>query len=265
MLLLIGVVSVLLSTTYASATQEHEVRYAGYGASMSTTATTTETITYTNKDSTLTETVKGVPKYVQVSDLPNSCGAIAGSIVIGFYDKYFENLIPNYKTYVSSGAYKGRDSVYIPQLMRELYTLMRTNVDDVGVNEPDCKNGLQAYVNEKGLSISYTNVKFINRINETACTNAIANNHPVLLFCSKLDLYNISVSENEDVLVRTVVEGGHICVAYGVYIVKYYNESSVFRTDKYLLVSTGLGLMTTGYLKLDATDWCNSAYEITIS
>ncbi len=251
-------------STASAATEQQESRYSGYGTELSTREVTSETISYTRKEESLTETIKRVPCYNQVADLPNSCGPIAGAIVVGFYDKYYEDLIPDYKTYVASGAYKGRDSVYIPKLMRELYTLMRTNVDDVGVSENDCLNGLKSYVTGKGHSLSYTNVKSGKVVSESAALSSFNNNHPILLFCQKMDVYTYGTTENADVFACTHLEGAHVAVAFGVYTVKYYNGNTLFRTDKYLCIATGLGMKPTGFLKITSTDWCNGAYEVTI-
>ena len=240
-----------------------DIRFCGYGTTVSVSETT-ETINFTKRVPISYQTVNGVPKYSQLADLTNSCGAVAGAMVVGFYDKYYEDLIPDFKTYVGSGTYRGRDSVYIPKLMRELYTLMRTNVDDVGVNETDCLSGLKSYVNSKGHSLSYTNVKYGSRINETTYTDAMQNNHPVLLFCSKMDLYSFSLGETQDIISCTTFSGGHVVVGYGVITVNYYNGNNIFRTDKYINVATGLGSLT-GYLKFESTDWCNGAYEVTIT
>ncbi len=242
-------------------------RYSGYGdaVSYSTTATTKETITFTNREVTSVETYKGVPKYTPISELSNSCGATAGAIIIGFYDRYFEELIPNYVTYISSGVYKSRDSVYIPQVMRELYTLMRTNVDDVGVGETDCKNGLAAYVTNRGRSLQYSSVYSSKKVNETAFRNAVNNNNPTILFCSKMDLYSFTTLNTSETLTCNTFSGGHVAVAYGLYIVNYYNGNTIFRTDKYLRIATALDSLTTGYLKIDSTDWCNAAYAVNIT
>lgn len=239
-------------------------RFCGYSTTISAQSNTDETINFTKRVPISYQTVNGVPKYSQLSDLENSCGATAGSMVVGFYDKYYEDLIPDFKTYIGSGTYRGRDTVHIPKLMRELYTLMRTNIDDVGVNEPDCLNGLKSYVNGKGHSLSYTNVRYGSRINESTYTNAMQNNHPVLIFCSKMDLYAISVGDTEDTISYTTFYGGHVVVGFGILTVNYYNGNNIFRTDKYINVATGLGSLT-GYLKFESTDWCNAAYEVTIN
>lgn len=245
---------------------ESTARYSGYGDAVPYAFTTTkETITYTKREVTYIETYKSVPKYMPISELSNSCGATAGAIVVGFYDRYYEELIPNYVTYVSAGTYKGNDTVYIPQLMRDLYTLMRTNVDDVGVSETDCKNGLASYVANHGRSIQYSSVLSSKKINETLYRNAINNNNLTLLFCSKMDLINFSVTSNSDTLVCNTYSGGHVAVAYGLFVVDYYNGNSIFRTDKYLRIATAMNTTMTGYLKIDSTDWCNAAYAVAIN
>ena len=266
--LAILVLSIICCFSYGLTAQAavEEDRYSGYGsASPYSLVNSSETVTYSRKEESYIETYKGVPRYREISGLTNSCGPIGGASIVGFYDRYYEELIPNYTTYVSSGTYKGNDTTYIPQLIRELYTLMRTNVDDVGVSESDCLNGLRSYVEGKGRSIVYSNIKTINKVNETALINAINNNLPSLLFCSKTDMYAISTGTNDDVIVKSSMDGAHIVVGYGLLTVNYYNGNNVFRTDKYIKVATGLSSPSSAYLKLSSTDWCNSAYSVKIS
>ena len=249
-------------------TKANTNRYCGYGDSvMPYAAVTTETVNYTSREVSIVEIPKGVPSYSQLSYLENSCGPTAGAIVVGYYDKTYENLIPNYKPCLSSGTFLGKDKVYIPQLMSELYTLMRTNVDDVGVNESDCLSGLRTYVKNHGYSISYTNAKSGNTVSESVCTNGLNNLQPTLLFCRKMDLYLVSqnADETQDKLVVSAYTGGHVVVAHAIYTVKYYNGTNNFRTDKYLNVATGMQEMSSGFIKLSSTDWCNAAYVVSIS
>lgn len=243
-----------------------EDRYSGYGDLITTYSTEVEeTINFTRKEDTYIETFKGVPMYVQLSNFSNSCGPTGGAIVIGFYDRYYEELIPSYVPYFSTGAYKKNDKVYVPQLVGELYSLMRTNVDDVGVSQSDCLTGLRAYVNNRGYSITYSSVKSSSSINVSAYQTAINNNQPTLLFCDKMDLYTIANDTNADILIRSSYYGGHVAVAYGLYTIKYYNGNNNFRTDSYIRIATGLPEIQNGYLKISATDWCNAAYAVSIS
>ncbi len=243
-------------------------RYCGYGDAVNPyAAVTTETVYYTRREVSIVEIPKGVPSYTQLSYLENSCGPTAGAIIVGYYDKTYTNLIPNYTPCLSSGTFLGRDKVYIPQLMSDLYTLMRTNMDDVGVNESDCLNGLRTYVNNHGYSISYTNAKSGSAVSESVCANGLKNLQPTLLFCRKMDLFLIGddPENKQELLVSSAYTGGHIVVAHALYTIKYYNGSGNFRTDKYLEVATGMTEMKSGFIKLSSTDWCNAAYVVSIS
>ena len=257
---------VCLCSGFSVKLPEKQGRYsASYGDdAMAYAATVTDRIEFTKRDITFVETTKGVPLYSQVGTYANSCGAVAGAIVVGFYDAYYENLIPNYVPVFSNGKYKRNDTVYIPKLFGDLYDLMRTNVDDVGVSEEDCKNGLRAYVNNHGQNLSYSNVKGYNAINEAAFVNAIKNNQPVLLFCDKMDLYSIGNNSTFDIVVKTDFNGAHIAVGFGLYTLTYYNGNNNFRTDKYIRIATGISGMPDSYLKLESTDWCDSAYAVSV-
>lgn len=235
-------------------------------------ATQSETVNFTNREVEISTTVNNVPLYYQDSTLENSCGATAGAIVVGFYDKYYENLIPDYVTYnPTTGKYKNSDKTYIPALMQEFYTLMRINVDDLGVGASDCLNGLAAYVEGKNYSFSYSTVKTLNKISESKYLTSISANHPVLLFNGSTDIYNITNLSTNDVIIQSTISENHIYVGYGYIKIKYYNESGNFRTDTYLQVACGLSTMTSGYIKIASTvstvssDWSIYGYSIVVS
>ena len=242
-------------------------RYSGYGENSyysTYSSVITETVSYTSKEESYIETVNAVPLYTQISDLPNSCGPTGGAIIVGYYDKYYDNLIPDFVPTLSSGKYKKNDRIAVPNLMRDLYTLMRTNVDDVGVGQGDCMDGLKTYVQNRGYSLSYSNIKSNNTINTSNLTSAINSNEPALIFCSKMDLYIITTTSNKDSITYNSYTGGHVVVGYGLYSVKYFNGANQFRSDVYIRVATGLPGLDHGFLKVAATDWCNAAYTVDI-
>lgn len=235
-------------------------------------ATQSENISFTSREVEDTATTNNVPLYTQHSSLENSCGATAGAIVIGFYDKYYEDLIPNYKGYLSkSGRYLTNDSVYIPALMQELYNLMRINVDDLGVSKDDCLNGLSTYVQNKGHTASFLSVKTSSYINESNYLSAIQSNNPVLLFNASTDIYIISNTSTSDTITKSTISANHVYVGYGYTKIKYYNDNGNFRTDTYLKVACGLSTMTTGYIKVASTTsnvsstWLLYGYSVAIS
>lgn len=226
----------------------------------------TEIVEYTYRDDSVTNSTDGgCPKYYQINGLTNGCGAVAGSIIVGFYDKYYSNLIPNWEPiYASSGKYRLQDSVYVPNVMNELYTLMRTNVDDVGVSESDFKNGLKAYINNHGYNINYQSVKSGNNLDFDSCRSAIDNNKVIALLANPGDIYDMTIGTNSDTIVSYNISGAHIMIAFGYRQIKYYNSSGLFRTDTYLEVATGLTVLTTALYKINPHNLSN-AYIINIS
>ena len=202
--------------------------------------------------------------FIGTSDLENACGAVAGAEIVAFYDRYFPDLIPDWTPYyMSNNNYRMQDSVVIPAIIRELYTLMRTNVDDVGVSKSDFISGLNSYITGKGHQISYQSVKGISGINYQQCKNAIDSNKVILLFVSPTTVYTLTEANNYDILQPKKIAGAHIMLAYGYLQMQYYNNSGLFRTDTYLCVSTGRDEFPMAFYRVDAKT-TNYAYVINI-
>lgn len=239
-----------------------ETRYAD---AMLLSTYATETVYYTSKEVTgPINTFGKCPFYEPISGLANSCGAVAGAEIVAFYDRYFPELIPDWTPYyTSNNNYRKQDTVYIPALMSDLYTRMRTNVDDVGVSRTDFLNGLTSYVNGKGHQISYQSVKSGSTLNYEQCKNAIDNNKVIVLFTLPTEVYHIYLGTNQETITPTNIAGAHIMVAFGYFQVKYYNNSGLFRTDTYLNVAIGQTGYTSAFYKINSAD-TEAAYIVNI-
>lgn len=211
------------------------------------------------------ETSGGAPCYRQVSGMSNACGAVAGSTIVAFYDKYYENLIPDWVSYYpASGMYRLQDSVHVPAVMWELYDLMQTNVKGEGVSEQEFVDGLKAYINKQGYSVSMQNVVSGSNIDYQACKNAINNNKVIALLSHAGDIYMLGEKSGQDIITPVNIAGSHIMVAYGYYEVNYYNSNNtLFRTDIYLNVSTGINVYQTALYKINPHN-LSSAYIVNI-
>lgn len=246
-------------TVYAAS--DTEPRYAD--APMFSTYAS-ETVAYTNKVVTSRNTtVNETPKYYSVGTLTNACGAVAGSILVGFYDKYYPNLIPNWDSYFPNGKYRGQDAVYVPAAMNTLYTLMRTNVDDVGVSRDDFLNGLQTYMRNQGHSITYRSVATTSSLNYAACKEAIDSNNPIVIFSRPGDLYTIGLNDGYDSITPLNISSYHIMVAYGYQEINYYNANGIFRSDTYLYVMTGRLGVTNALYRISPHN-LEGAYSVTV-
>lgn len=249
-----------------SVEQITEYRYYDAPSMSLYSAAESETISYTKKEEKKIPVSGEVPTYTSLSYLTNSCGAVAGTMVVGFYDKYYENLIPDYVTYTpSTGKYKRQDTVKIPEVMNELYTLMKTNVVDVGVSQSECLDGLKAYVENRSLNIQYSSIKKSSKFDYATYQASINADRPVLLFCDKLPVKTFWEGNNQDKIATQTIPGFHVAVGYGHYTVKYYNGSNNFRTDTYLMVATGKSTPKTGYVQISSTSWLVDGYSVVIS
>lgn len=237
-----------------------ENRYVG-GELISTYAE--ETISYISKEVvTDITTANSTPRYFAVSGMQNGCGAVAGGIIVGFYDKYYDNLIPNWTSAYSTGLYKGQNGTYVHDLLFDLYNRMQTNVVAEGVSESEFKNGLKSYVVDHGYNLEYISLGTGNNFNYTAFKTAVRNNQPTVLFVRPSTLYYYQTINNEDVITTSNISGNHIMVAYGYYEVKY-TLSNGTRTDKYLYVATGLSGTSAAFYKVGS--YIDAAYHVKIN
>ena len=147
--------------------------------------------------------------------------------------------------------------------MRDLYSRMRTNVDDVGVSRTDFLNGLTSYVQANGYQVSYESVKSGSTVNYEKCKNAIDNNKVVVLLAKPTSVYDINNGTSADSITSINISGAHIMVAFGYYEIKYYNNSGLFRTDKDLIVAMGQAGYTSKLFRSNCTD-LEAAYIVNV-
>ena len=252
----------LFGNSPATAAADEDFRYYDAPGVSTCAVGDTETITFARKEEEFIELTNGVP-YYYVASLDNACGPIAGGIVVGYYDKYFEDLIPNYTGYyAATGKYKRADNTHVPAMISSLYTLMRTNVDDVGVSRSDCLAGLSSYVDSKNLDLTYTTVKAPDgSFNETVYKTAINNGQPTLLFCYTVELLDLALDDTQDWVGVIQTGSAHVMVAFGYRKIQYYDaNNNNFRTDTYLKVASGWSANNMGYVKINNNSWLTAAY-----
>lgn len=229
---------------------------------------TSEVIPCTNMIETETVTQYRMPLYYATGELTNCCGPVGGAIVVGFYDRYYPDLIAGWTPYYpATNRYKRADTTYVPAVMRELYTLMRTNVDDVGVSQADCKAGLQQYFSSKNRSLSYSSIESNSAFNYDLYKQAINANKPVLLFCNNVTISKPSFSQQNQntTFAHQSIPGGHIVVGYGYSTINYYSGNTVTRTDHFILVSSGRSSLPDAYINVGSTSWLVDGYAVTVS
>ena len=225
---LVACLSTFGAWTYPDTPQE--IRYGDFDL-LSTYAT--ETINYTYKDDSVQNTTDGnVPRYMAVDGLTDACGAVAGAIAVGYYDKYAPNLIEGWTSHFATGKYRAQDRVYVPAVIHELYTKMGTASG--GVTENGFLNGLRQYAAERNYTATFTKVGTSNSLNFAACKDAIDNNKIIALLADAGNVYSMACNTNVDYVETMNIPSPHIMIAYGYMQVNYYNVHGLFRTDTYL-------------------------------
>lgn len=217
-----------------------------------------ETLNYTRKEVLIdTKISMGTPQYFDYNaSLPNGCAAIAGGVLVGYYDKDYENLIPNF----SSVAKRGEHLIFKPisdeaaAVMQNLFGRMNVNMIQPGATENDFKNGVRSYVVDHGYNVNYTSYGNSYVVDYEGISQSLQNGIPLALFFDmKYLIYNLQIGDTQLKLGTQAYNAPHIAIINGIKRVRYYNNDSVIRTDTYLSVSSGLMDTALGYILFETT------------
>ncbi len=217
----------------------------------------TVTINYAYKQETENFISYAVPKYYETTENMTGCANIAGATVLGFYDKAYDELIPNY---TAGRDLRGRYVFYgmsdtIENVILDLRGRMQTDVGQEGTTIPNFKAGLSSYVASKGRSASYTNVINNGYLNHTAFDQKIAAENCGVLYLwdyAMVPIDNFAVSDTQDQFTKKVFSGRHMVTVYGRKNIKYYNENDeLIRELNFVRVATGFSTESLIYIMLN--------------
>lgn len=209
-----------------------------------------ETINYSRKETEEYSIKYGVPTYL--GQHGTGCANITGAVIIGYYDRFCEDLIPNCKTYIQLGTIikYTSTSTEIFDLIDQLKELMGTDKDVEGTTFSGYQQGMRAYVNNH----NYTYVtEDLGKLNFDKYVTAVQNNKPVSLFLNTFSiLTNIQVNGSSEIVTDERTNIPHALVAFGYRIDTYYDSNNkVITTRTYLKVASGLTRYGVNYLCLD--------------
>ncbi|HIS35154.1 TPA: hypothetical protein IAC10_00785 [Candidatus Scatousia excrementigallinarum] len=266
--------TVLLSAIFAISlcVMQHnkEMTFAdGYnGASLENSETVS--INFVRKEDNEIMINGGMPEYSDKIDLANSCANVAGAILLGYYDKTYDELIENFSAarVIRDKILYSKQTEAVDEVMAELYTTMKTNVTEGGTTIGNFKAGLKEYVNGQGRNISYSQVVSNQSLNFNTYESAIAQEKPVVLFCSKYSLVSLQAFDAEYGTEQFVMQhytGNHVVIGYGIRTITYYDAAGrVLRQLDLLAVATGYSFNPFGYIVLDDYGTLIDGYKVNI-
>lgn len=251
------------------ASAEEETRYCESDyASALTYVTTTQTISYATKSTTGYAISNSFPKYyIADTSVIDGCAAVAGSILMGYYDRYFSELIPGTATGSGRGILgysyyqQSQISSYIASMQDTFYTLMNIGQYGAGATREEYLSGMESYVESKGYGMSYESVMSGSSINLTALDAALHAGEPVSIYMTGFGLAT-NINDNGSSAVYTInvySSSTHIMIVYGYQKVDYYNAAGqLVDTRINLQVASGIsnvdGYVTLGIGSLDHAD-----------
>lgn len=221
------------------------------------------TIDYESKSEDKFNMVLQHPDYTS-SPYVASCACVAGANVIGFYDRYDENLIPNHSAgynFMGQFIYKMEDDAVF-DLVAQLYEDMGT--DATGTTVTEFKNGMTTYCNRKGKSISFSSCMRNNQFDYEIAKSYMKANLPVVLFCSKYNVANFYTSENSDDIYYLESSANHVMVGFGYKTINYTISSTNTVSYQFIAVASGNDDKPNGYYDINYNTNINDAYAVYI-
>ncbi len=204
---------------------------------------------YITREKTKYDLALMIPDFT-FSPAVSSCAAVAGSNLIGFYDRYDENLIPNHKSgtlYGTAYCYSIQDDA-VAELTRQLYDLMGT--DETGTTEEQFVDGIKAFCKSKGKSVTTTSCMSSGSIDYSKAKTYIEANQPIVLFVSGYNVGFMSEDDHYDSVGYTISPANHVMVGFG-YKECHYVTTTGNISDYFFNVASGLAIRPSGVYNIN--------------
>ena len=223
----------------------------------------TLTVSYTNKVQDNYKLALFYPTY----DLSVSCVPKAATNLLGFYDRYYTELIPNFTPgymYYGYYAYYTAADAYVRAEATQLATDMGIILQSDGVTINEFKTGFQTYCSRKSLSVTYSSCMSNGTFNFNTAKAQIDDNKPLIIFMSEYNMTSINSSNNVDTLSMETSSNPHAMAAFGYRTITYTLVNGQTRVDNYLHTATGTPIPSASMLNLSYYIDIDDAYAVTI-
>lgn len=234
-----------------------------YAASGSFT-TSSETVYYTYRSYDGYVLASQYPKYTEVG-LASACAPVAGGNLIGYYDRFCTNLIPDYTPGVElpNGLYMYYFAgTQVIDMIYDLYDDMGTT--SIGTTYDQFISGMQTYCSRAGYTFSYSDCMSGGSLNYSYVKSEIDAGRPVALFVSQYTVSTIVQQSSSDYISNMHGTGNHVMAGFGYYDITYTLTSGGTQNSRYVAVATGLGRQSSGYFNIDRDTTINDACSINI-
>lgn len=203
------------------------------------------------------------PEYI-VSNI--TCVPIAGANIIGFYDRYYENLIPNFVPGFAYGTHYlyNYDCAEIDAMAFQLAADMGlTSPSTQGATVAEAKSGLTKYCKDKSLNVSFTSTMKRSFDYELAKSQIISGK-PLIIFCSEFNLALLGQQGNSDIVSLKTCKDPHAMAIFGYFEITYKLSNGTTRIDKYLNAASGILSYPSSMVYMGSDIKVDDAYAVTV-
>ena len=205
------------------------------------------------------------PHYCNLNtEIRGTCAAVAGGNVIGYYDRFHEDLIPNHSAgYFQVGyfVYSLQDT-YVTNAITELYYDM--NGTSNGIDEAGFKSGMKKYCAKRNLSCDFSSIMKSGKLNFNAVKTSINEGKPVVLMLSTYHIGDYMTFSDYDQISYQLYPGNHVMMGHGWREVHYTFSDGSTEDYQFVGVSTGFSSPSTAHFNVNYYNHVNSAYSVNI-
>ncbi len=211
-----------------------------------------ETIYYTNRVENKYGLAKRYPAYLPVN-LTNGCVPAAGANIIGFYTRFFPELVPGSTPENYMGPYYIYDELFkgIVPVLATLSEYMGTNVGKLGTDIAGFKKGMTKFCNEKGRSIAYDSCMRSNNFDFGLAKDYFESGHPSVVFVNSFTVATLTNYDRYESVEYVSAAVGHAMAGFGYSEITYTLIDGTIRKDNYIIVATGLAQHEKGYFNIN--------------
>ena len=235
------------------------------------------TATFTTVYTDVMYSTKSTTQYSIQYDLPSiigsveggSCAHTAGAVILTYYDRFYENIIPNFVPYIMFGStliYRD-GSAEVNNMTLELVDLMLIGEPHEGTTFSEFQLGMETYVEQQGYTYTSTNLFSNGTFNFNNYKNAVESNKPCAIFLTNFAMLDgMGEIDGGETISSGYCPVSHVVAGCGYKIDTYYDEdNNLIDTRTYLKVASGTLGYGLGYLNINGLSTISKAISILVS
>lgn len=235
-------------------------RYCGSGGELQMNETTVSFVSKSNNNYSL---AKRVPSYA-TKKFDNPCVSIASANIIAYFDRYKENLIPDYTPGKGIGNLYlyNKQNITIENLIGQIYGILNPGKTSGGNTIAEFKWGMDRYCRDHGYNVVFENCPTVDYYNNAK--DIFLEGKPLVMFMDRIEFCLFSETSNKDTIKTYNCDIKHAMCGFGYKEIEYILQDNSIETERYLLVATGIDQYPLAYFNVNSIITIHDIYAVDI-